>query len=117
MSELKDFRKANGLSQRDLANYLGVGQGFVSQMETGTSKIPDDIYSKIKSNTAWDTTMLNTDIISNDISAAKTNNISTTDMAVLHAKVEMLEKQLAEEKARSTEYWNLLKDAISRSRG
>ena len=50
---LKDFRKRNGISQQALADYLGVGQGFVSQMEKGTRPIPKQVMDKINENPDW----------------------------------------------------------------
>ena len=50
---LKDFRKRNGISQQALADYLGIGQGFVSQMEKGSRPIPKQVMDKIKENPDW----------------------------------------------------------------
>ena len=35
MSVFRRFRKVNDLTQKELADYLEVGQGFVSQIENG----------------------------------------------------------------------------------
>ena len=51
--DLKAFRKENGVSQQELANYLGVGQGYVSQMERGERPIQKAIIEKIKANPDW----------------------------------------------------------------
>lgn len=51
--DLKAFRKANGLNQQALAEYLGVGQGFVSQMERGDRPIPQSVMQKILDNKDW----------------------------------------------------------------
>jgi len=51
--DLKAFRKANGINQQELAKYLGVGQGFVSQMERGGRPVPIGVLEKIKSNPDW----------------------------------------------------------------
>ncbi len=53
MFDLKGFRKANKISQVELADYLGIGQGFVSQMENGTRPVPDTIVEKLMSNRDW----------------------------------------------------------------
>ena len=59
MIDLKSFRIANKLSQTKLAEYLGVLQGFISQMEKGLRPIPAAIISKIENNSeGWDTSML-----------------------------------------------------------
>lgn len=51
--DLKAFRKANGINQQELAEYLGIGQGFVSQMERGDRPIPKSIMEKILNNPEW----------------------------------------------------------------
>lgn len=49
MIDLKEFRKRNKLTQKQLAAYFACDQGFISQMETGASRIPEAYMSKIKS--------------------------------------------------------------------
>lgn len=59
MIDLKAFRKANHLTQIELADYFGVGQGFISQIEKGDRPIPSEYISKIFANSlGWDTSML-----------------------------------------------------------
>lgn len=61
MESIKNFRKRNKISQVALAEYLEVTQGFISQMENGTSAIPDAIISRLLANPYnWDTSMLET---------------------------------------------------------
>lgn len=50
---LKSFRKENGISQQDLADFLGIGQGYVSQMERGDRPIPKSALDKILANPEW----------------------------------------------------------------
>lgn len=45
--DLKLFRKQNGLNQVQAANYFSCDQSFISQIENGKSKIPDDFIVKI----------------------------------------------------------------------
>lgn len=62
MVDFKAFRKANHLTQIDLADYLGVGQGFISQIEKGDRPMPKESISKILANPyGWDVTMLTSD--------------------------------------------------------
>lgn len=63
MCRLKEFRRANNISQNALADYLGVGQGFISQMEKGIRPIPNNVIQKLLSNADWDTSMLTGDYI------------------------------------------------------
>lgn len=50
---LKGFRKENGVSQQELAEYLGIGQGYVSQMERGDRPVQKSVIEKIKENPDW----------------------------------------------------------------
>ena len=54
--DIRKFRKANNISQKDLADFSGVTQGAVSQWESGLTNIPSSIFQKIMLNDkAWDT--------------------------------------------------------------
>lgn len=50
---LKEFRKENGISQQELADYLGIGQGYVSQMERGDRPVQKSMLERIKKNPDW----------------------------------------------------------------
>ena len=41
MIDLKGFRKANKLTQADLAELIGISRSFIGQIECGASKLPD----------------------------------------------------------------------------
>lgn len=56
--DLKAFRKANKLSQIQLAEFLGVGQSFISQVELGSRPLPQEHISKILANKEWNISML-----------------------------------------------------------
>lgn len=56
--DLKAFRKANNISQVELAEYLGVGQSFISQIEKGTRPLPEEYISRLSANPKWDSSML-----------------------------------------------------------
>jgi phage repressor protein C with HTH and peptisase S24 domain len=43
--DLRRFRKDKGLSQKDLASILGIGQSFISQIETGKDSMPEEYYN------------------------------------------------------------------------
>lgn len=59
MSTIKNLRKCNKISQVALAEYLGVTQGFISQMEKELCPTPDWVISKLLENpNNWDTSML-----------------------------------------------------------
>lgn len=52
--ELRSFRKANGLTQDEVAKYLGVSKAFISQVETGRTALPYPQYLKLDQNKKWD---------------------------------------------------------------
>lgn len=56
--DLKAFRKANNISQVELAEYLGVGQPFISQIEKGIRPIPQEYISRLLANQEWDCSMI-----------------------------------------------------------
>lgn len=59
MADLRAFRKANKLKQKDLAKYLNTTCAFISMVETGTSKLPPEKLSLLLNNTeGWETSML-----------------------------------------------------------
>lgn len=51
--DIKAFRRAKKISQNELADYLGVKQGFISQIENGARPIPKEYISKILANSQW----------------------------------------------------------------
>lgn len=117
MSKLSVFRKANGVSQGELAAYLGVTQGFVSQIERGNRPLPDELLAKILAKGTWDCSMLQD---AHSISANASHNSkasvsisaprgdSAAEVASLKRELEILREQLAEEKKRSEQYWDMI---------
>jgi len=58
-SDLKAFRKANGLTQEALGYYLGIKKSFISTIESGKDPMPKDKLTKLLNNpNNWDTSML-----------------------------------------------------------
>lgn len=58
-SDLKAFRKANGLTQEALGYYLGIKKSFISTIESGKDPMPKDKLTKLLNNPHnWDTSML-----------------------------------------------------------
>jgi len=52
-TDLRLFRKANGITQGALAEYLGVTKQFISQVESGKNALPEDKLMKIIDNPEW----------------------------------------------------------------
>ena len=51
---LRLFRKANSLTQDDLAGFLGVTKAFISQIENGRVDLPDDkLYRILENANGW----------------------------------------------------------------
>ncbi len=80
--DLKAFRKANNISQVELAEYLGVGQSFISQMEKGIRPIPQEYISIISANQKWDCSMIQDSTLSglDFISSRYQKEISTEQL-------------------------------------
>ena len=58
-SDLKAFRKANGLTQEALGDYLGIKKSFISTIESGKDPMPKDKLTKLLNNPyGWDISML-----------------------------------------------------------
>ena len=58
-SDLKAFRKANGLTQEALGDYLGIKKSFISTIESGKDPMPKDKLTKLLNNPyGWDVSML-----------------------------------------------------------
>ena len=57
--DIKGFRKANGIQQIELADFLGVSNSFISQIERGEREIPESKLDRIVRNEkGWDTSLL-----------------------------------------------------------
>lgn len=95
MIDLKAFRKANHLTQIDLADYLGVGQGFISQIEKGDRPLPRESISRILANPySWDVSMLTDQARDSKPELVAEYRPHLSDVEIL------LREMLAEERAR-----------------
>ena len=57
--DIKAFREANNLTQKQLGDYLGIDKGFVSAIEHGKSKFPKAKLTLLLNNPHnWDVSML-----------------------------------------------------------
>lgn len=78
---LRLFRKANGLTQLDVAEYLGVSKQFITQVETGRSLLPTDKLKKILDNPAWSLKEYNRLVDNLDSLASEGNERQVTQVA------------------------------------
>ena len=115
MVELLLFRKANGLTQTDVGDYLGgVKKSFISAIERGKCSLPEDKLALLLTNDmGWDTSML-ADFVNTKEWAERGGDAparhedKAKEVALLKAEVESLKAQLAEEKERSAKYWEMI---------
>lgn len=57
--DIKAFRELNNLTQKELADYLGIDKGFISAIEHGKSKFPKAKLTLLLNNPHnWDISML-----------------------------------------------------------
>lgn len=56
--DIKEFRKENNLQQNDLADYLGLSQSFLSQIERGNRPLAQKHIRKLLENDKFVTTMI-----------------------------------------------------------
>lgn len=64
MADLKQFRKQNNLTQDELGEYLGIKKSFISRIENGFHKLPQEKLSKLlENNFGWNVSAL---LISNE---------------------------------------------------
>lgn len=56
---LRAFRKFNGLTQEEVADFLGTKKAFISQIETGRVPFPEDkLYRLLHNDLGWDVSLL-----------------------------------------------------------
>lgn len=113
MIDLKAFRKANSITQNDLAAFMGVGQGFISQIEKGDRPLPKEYISKLLANEFnWDTSMLQGETSQPSLVAEQIPQLSNVEillremLAEKEAKIDALQEliwELKEENGRLKE--------------
>lgn len=107
MIDLKEFRIKNGLTQSELGDYIGIKKSFISRIERGTVKLPNDKFQKLLKNPyGWDTSMLtdmnhtgdnNVHAQVNGNGTANANiNYGSGECAVLRERIRHLENLLDE---------------------
>ena len=69
--DIKEFRRKNKLTQKQFAAYLGVGQGFVSQMENGINPIPEKYIRKILDDSTVDSSMVIVESLDSEVKKSR----------------------------------------------
>lgn len=123
---LEMFMVVNDLSQKELAEYLGMSEANVSRIVRGVTKLTEKNVLKLRNNDkGWESDTL--DYLEPKICtsasgsssvnvAVNSNNRSNPsgEVALLRERVANLQKQLEEEKARSAQYWQMIQDLIKK---
>lgn len=58
MTDFELFIKRNAIKKKELAEFLGTSNAFITQLCKGVAPLPADKLKKIKENLTWDTSML-----------------------------------------------------------
>ena len=121
MIDLKAFRKANGLTQADVAQYLSVSAPFITRVESGLNKLPEDKLQKLINNDrGWDVSYLmnnvsNGDHIHQNGGRGNIGKITyDSETEALKRENEMLRRQLTEALKRNQEYWELIRELTTK---
>lgn len=123
MEELRNFRKANNLTQDQLGEFLGIKKSFISRVENDQVALPEEKFKKLMSNNmGWDTSMLQrvneTPIpplpdlegkkhLINFFEGPRTNRATYRDLTAKH--IEYLERRINELEKQNAEYWEMIK--------
>lgn len=118
MSPIQEFIDVNGIKQKELAAFLGIGEPSVSKMAKGFSKpSKENLYKLLNNNRGWDVSMLReTPSISANASHNSKASVSirpsredgAAEITFLKRELELLREQLTEEKKRSAQYWDMI---------
>lgn len=116
MIDLKEFRKCNGLSQKDVAEFLGVSRSFIGQVEAGFSKLPSDKIDKLLANNhGWDVSYLINNKESGDHIHQNGGNgnigkyVCDSENEALRRENEILRQRIEEMMQRNQEYWEVIR--------
>ena len=96
MADLKLFRKQNNLTQDELGEYLGIKKSFISRIENGFHKLPQEKLSKLlENNLGWNVSALLTSNESEEVYSTSTGFESIVPAEV----VEEIKEEVAQEVA------------------
>jgi transcriptional regulator with XRE-family HTH domain len=80
MVDIRAFIYVNNIPQKDIAEYLGVSKGYISQVISGKKELSESNLSKLVNNPyGWDVTMLTTQ--SRDVVVERQESKCETDIA------------------------------------
>ena len=110
MIDLKTFRKSNNLTQDELGLFLGMKKSFISKIENGKEKLPQQKLQKLLDNpNGWDTSSL----VISDFGGS--NNVIGNHNAVNQAEViNKLVDELAALRRQNDELISIIKNMVSK---
>lgn len=123
MVDLRGFRKANGLTQEVLGDYLDMKKSFISKIEHRREKLPEPKLRRLLENEmGWDTSMLTVADTAvhnaNDVNiqSGPNSNIYSceAELAALRRENELLRSQVEDLKSREAQYWEMIKNLTSK---
>lgn len=93
--DFKRFVFEQGIKQSELAKYLGVSEGYISQVVSGKKQLSDENYGKVLNNPfGWDVSMLNSDQQENPAEDQPAAGSSLVEY--LERKIKELEREKAD---------------------
>jgi transcriptional regulator with XRE-family HTH domain len=89
--DLKAFRKVNNLTQTEVGDYVGCAKAFISAVEKGRSKLPQNMFTLLLQNPyGWDTSMLTQPSVADETLPLQEDSL----IAELRATIERLENKV-----------------------
>lgn len=118
MAGLRSFVFFNEISQKDLAEYLGVSKGYMSKLVSGSAKLkPEQLAKLLNNDKGWNTEFLIDDTWSRIDSGEFADDEeapSCNEIAALRKEVEMLREQNKKLESINKEYWEMIKGLTSK---
>ena len=56
--DIEEFKRVNKLTNKDIADYLGVSSPYISMVATGQTFLSNDKISKLSEHPTWDTSIV-----------------------------------------------------------
>lgn len=103
MADLKGFRKANKLTQFDVASYLGISKAFICKIEKGKDQLPPKQLEKLLNNPfGWVTekltkpspVIIDSNVVTGDGNAVGNNSVNNAIEPKLIAELQAQRKQI-----------------------
>lgn len=101
MTDFEIFIKRNNLKKTAIARYIGVSNGFITQIINGSRRLPQDKLLKIIANPDWDISMFGEDNMPKDQSVS--TNSENTNQQSEDMNVSVFLRALAEEQSLTRE--------------